>query len=60
MKPLALVLAGALAACAGWVVWVLAHAPVDAEPCDLCSDLRVVPPTRSPHHPVNRKEAHRG
>lgn len=54
---IAIALAGALAACAGWVVWVLAHAPVDAEPCDLCG-LRVVPPTRSPHHPVNRKEAH--
>lgn len=49
--PLAL---AALAACAVWVVWVLAHAPVDTEPCDLCADLRVVPPTRSPHHHVYR------
>lgn len=45
--------AGALAAFAAWVLWILSHAPADGDPCDLCG-ARVVPPTyrRSPHHPV--------
>ena len=53
-RRLVLVACGAVGAVAGWVAWVLAHAPYDTDPCDLCG-CRVVPPTCrpcSPNHPV--------